>query len=279
MNKNRQWVPTGVPSFDPVIKGGIPAGSFVLLLNEVGAGGYEFVYTSMLMLAQMKKSEALLKPNYLLPEKIVYISFTKQRENVLQSVSTMNIADVSDVELVLTFVDLSEDYFAKTQLPRHWTSGSATTIDTYKSQSKNKTLYESLIDTLEAHAPGNLVIIDSLTDLLRGPDTDNVTWNDLVSLLRGIERVSKQWNACIYALLTSRIFTPSMEEEVSDCADGVLIFGWQAIGSNQRQRTMYIKKFRGLMPYLEEDNVVQFETRVSASQGFEVSNIREIIGR
>jgi archaellum biogenesis ATPase FlaH len=153
------------------------------------------------------------------------------------------------------------------------------TLDSYKAVPKNKSLFESLIDTLETHAPNNLVIIDSLTDLMRGPARENLAWNDLVSLLKGIERVSKQWNASIYALLTAHIFEPSLEEEVSDCADGVLVFGWQAIGNNQRQRMMYIKKFRGLMPYLEDDNVVRFETRVSASQGFEVSNIREIIGR
>lgn len=279
MEKNRQWMPTGVPSFDPVIKGGFPAGSFVLLLSEVGAGGSEFVYTSMLMLAQLKKERAALKPDYRLPEKIVYISFTKVRENVLQSVSTLNIADVASVEEMLTFVDLSSDYFAKTQVPRHWTSTGRTTLDSYKTVLKNKPLFESLIETLEAYAPGNLVIIDSLTDLMRGPVPESLTWNDLVSLLKGIERMSKQWNASIYALLTAHIFEPSKEEEVSDCADGVLVFGWQVTSNNQRQRIMYIKKFRGLMPYLEEDNVVRFETRVSASQGFEVSNIREIIGR
>lgn len=279
MEKTRQWIPTGVPSLDPVIKGGIPAGSFVLLLNEVGAGGIEFMYTSMLMLAEMKKEQATLKPNYHLPEKIVYISFTKLRENVLQSVSTLNIADVRNFEEMLTFVDLSSDYFAKTQVPRHWTTTGTMTLDSYKTVQKNKLLFESLIDTLEAYAPNNLVIIDSLTDLMRGPVPENLTWNDLVSLLKGIERMSKQWNACIYALLTAHIFEPCMEEEVADCMDGVLVFGWNSSGNNQRQRMMYIKNFRGLMPYLEDDNVVRFETRVSASQGFEVSNIREILGR
>jgi KaiC/GvpD/RAD55 family RecA-like ATPase len=279
MDKNRQWIPTGVPSFDPVIKGGFPAGSFVLLLSEVGAGGSEFMYTSMLMLAQMRKEQARLKPNFRLPDKIVYISFTKLRENVIQSVSTLKVADIADVEDMLTFVDLSSDYFAKTPVPRHWTSTGTMTLDSYKAVPKNKTLFEALTETLEAHAPNNLVVIDSLTDLMRGPVRENVAWNDLVALLKGIERVSKEWNASIYALLTAHIFEPSLEEEVSDCADGVLVFGWQAIGSNQRQRVMYIKKFRGLMPFLEDDNVVRFETRVSASQGFEVSNIREIIGR
>jgi archaellum biogenesis ATPase FlaH len=124
-----------------------------------------------------------------------------------------------------------------------------------------------------------MVIIDSLTDLIRSSGSDNMTWVDLISLLKGIQRMSKQWNAIIYALLTSEIFDTSKQEEVSDCADGVLVFKWDVTGANQLQRMMYIKKFRGLMPYLEEDNVVRFETKVSSSRAFEISNIREIMGR
>jgi KaiC/GvpD/RAD55 family RecA-like ATPase len=280
MENARQWIPTGVPSFDPMIKGGIPMGSFVLLLSEVGAGGSEFMYTSLLTLAQMKKEQTALKPDYHLPEKLIYISFTKVKENVLQSVSTLKISDIASVEEMMTFVDLSGDYFASTLVPRHWTTTSTMTLDSLKTAQKNKTLFDSLIDTLEMYGPNSLIIIDSLTDLMRGPSTsENIRWNDLVSLLKGIERMSKHWNSTIYALLTAHIFEPSMEEEVADCVDGVLVFNWQVTGNNQRQRMMYIKKFRGLMPYLEDDNVVRFETRVSASQGFEVSNIREIIGR
>lgn len=275
----KNWIPTGVQSFDPVIKGGLPMGAFVLLLSEVGAGGGEFMYTSMLSLSQMKKEGVKLKPNYKLPERIVYISFTKSRENVLQSISTLNIGDIANVEEMLTFVDLSGVYFAKTQVPLHWTTTSAMSFNDFKVGQKHKSLFESLIDTLEAFAPNSLIIIDSLTELIRKSGSDNFSWADLVSLLKGIERMSKRWDSTIYALLTANIFEPSKEEEVMDCVDGVMVFNWHVTQANQRQRMMYIKKFRGLMPYLEEDNVVRFETRVSASHGFEVSNIREIIGR
>jgi KaiC/GvpD/RAD55 family RecA-like ATPase len=275
----RNWIPTGIQSFDPVIKGGLPAGALVLLLSEVGAGGSEYTYSSALMLAQMKKEGAKLKPDFMLPDRIIYISFTKSRENVMQSFSTLSMADISNVEEILTFVDLSSIYFAKTLVPLHWTSNSTMTLTDFKIGQKQKSLFESLIETLESLAPNNLVIIDSLTDLLRTAGSDNLSWTDLVSLLKGIERMSKQWNSTIYALLTANIFDPCREEEVMDCVDGVLVFTWHVTGANQRQRMMYIKKFRGLMPYLEEDNVVRFETRVSASHGFEVSNIREIIGR
>jgi hypothetical protein len=40
---------------------------------------------------------------------------------------------------------------------------------------------------------------------------------------------------------------------------------------------MYFEKFRGLMPHLEEKDLVKFSVRISAAIGFEVSNIRVII--
>lgn len=280
MEVAQKKVPSGISSLDPVIKGGFPAGAFILLLGEVGAGSQEFMYSSALMLSHMKKNGTKLKPDTVLPEKIVYVSFTKSRENILQSFSTMKIASTEELENTLTFVDLSTTYFARTQVPVRWTTTGADAMSAFKAAGqKNKSLFESLVETLETCAPNNLVIIDSLTDLLRSAVADKVSWADFVSLLKGIERMSKQWNSTIYAMLTSQIFEHSNEEEVSDCADGVLVFNWEATGANQRQRMMYIKKFRGLMPYLEEDNVVRFETRVSASRGFEISNIREIIGR
>ncbi|MCD1296064.1 hypothetical protein CUJ83_13755 [Methanocella sp. CWC-04] len=269
---------------DTIIKGGLPAGSFTLLLGEVGAGSQEFAYTSMLMLSQMKKERIALetdgKSNGVnLPDKICYISFTRTRDNILLDISALKVASVTDVESNLIFIDLSGEYFSRTQVPMSWTRDEMATLTDLKTANTNRTVFKAVIDTLEKYAPNNLVIIDSLTDLLRSAGSENLTWSDLVSLLKGIQRMSKQWNSVIYALLTADIFDASKEEEVSDCVDGVMVFKWDITGINQLQRTMYIKKFRGLMPYLEEDNVVRFETKVSASRAFEISNIREIIGR
>jgi hypothetical protein len=58
--------------------------------------------------------------------------------------------------------------------------------------------------------------------------------------------------------------------------DAVLLFRWEETTGARRQRVMYIEKFRGLMPYLEDKDLVKFAVRISAS-GFEVSNIRVVI--
>ena len=40
---------------------------------------------------------------------------------------------------------------------------------------------------------------------------------------------------------------------------------------------MFFEKFRGVMPYLEEQDLVKFAVRISTTGGFEVSNIRMVI--
>jgi len=40
---------------------------------------------------------------------------------------------------------------------------------------------------------------------------------------------------------------------------------------------MYFEKFRGLMPHLEENDLVKFAVRISTNEGFDVSNIRLVV--
>ncbi len=47
-------IPTGIKTFDININGGFPAGSVVLLLEDIGAGAREFIYTSIFNLNQMR---------------------------------------------------------------------------------------------------------------------------------------------------------------------------------------------------------------------------------
>jgi len=42
---------------------------------------------------------------------------------------------------------------------------------------------------------------------------------------------------------------------------------------------MYIKKFRGIMPTLEHEDIVNFETQITSVKGFEISNVKRVRGR
>ena len=67
------------------------------------------------------------------------------------------------------------------------------------------------------------------------------------------------------------------EIELSDIADAVFLFRWEESTGSRRQRVMFFEKFRGVMPHLEEQDLVKFAVRISTTGGFEVSNIRMVI--
>ncbi len=50
-------IPTGIKTFDVNINEGFPAGSVILLLEDVGAGGREFLYTSIYNINNLKKNQ------------------------------------------------------------------------------------------------------------------------------------------------------------------------------------------------------------------------------
>ena len=89
--------------------------------------------------------------------------------------------------------------------------------------------------------------------------------------------MTKTWNSTIYLLLTKGVLEPSREKEIADCVDAVVLFGWEETAAQRRQRTMFFQKFRGVMPHLEERDLVKFAVRISPGSGFEVSNIRVVV--
>ena len=121
-----------------------------------------------------------------------------------------------------------------------------------------------------------LIILDSVTDLA-AQYREPAKWDEFTSFLRGLQRVTKEWNSTVYLLLTTGILDQSRETEVADCADAVVLFRWEDVGGGRRQRVMYFEKFRGVMPHLEERDFVKFAVRITADGGFEVSNIRVVI--
>ncbi len=84
--------------------------------------------------------------------------------------------------------------------------------------------------------------------------------------------MSKQWNGLIYVILSTNVLDPKKQLVVEDSVDAVFVFEWRALGSTKRKKIMYIKKFGGLMPQLDDDDIAKFETRITAKGGFMVTN-------
>jgi KaiC/GvpD/RAD55 family RecA-like ATPase len=275
-------IPTGIESLDPILEGGLPSGSTVLLLGEIGAGDYEFILTScarMLMFPQSADSSVII------PDKVIYISFTRSKDDVLKEMafSFPGLYEVIEDNLKkkrFEFKDFSSAFFADSFIPESWTSLSQAglSFDSLKWSKEKKNLINRLIEYLDNNASGNIIIFDSLTALAQYC-LSSIEWKDLIVFLRGLQRVSKNWDGIVYAILSQGIFDKGKQEECAECMDGVIVFDWEKLGPSQRKRVMYLKKFRGLLPLLDLNDIVNFEIQIDTGKGFEISNIKRVRGR
>lgn len=275
-------IPTGIDSLDYILQGGLPSGSLVLLLGELGAGDFEFAITSCVrLLSDQKKKD----PTTLLPDKVIYISFTRSENDIMKEIA-FSFPDFYELlqkkihEQRFEFKDFSDSYFAGSFIPASWLSSSEVlpSIESLKWNEEKRNLMDALIGYLDKNAQNNLIIIDSLTAMAQYC-LERIDWSDLILFLRGLQRVSKKWDGLIYAIFNEGIFENKEQEEIMECMDGVFVFDWEKLGPTQRNRIMYLKKFRGLLPGVEHENIVNFETQITPQKGFEVSNIKRVRGR
>jgi KaiC/GvpD/RAD55 family RecA-like ATPase len=294
-------MPTGISSLDPVLDGGIPPGSVVLLEGEIGAGTQEFIYTSLIYLSILRQRQDA-GPGVRVPDSINYITFTRLKKDVLSEIGLSFAPGLTrHLNGSINFTDLSTHYFDSSVVPSDWYCQEGTD-DCEKRRNANpekmiaeisnhivnpgrkNTLLKLLYLTLSLANPkkgkkgegSSLIVLDSLTDLAT-QYSDPERWRELTAFLRGLQRVTKTWDSTIYLLLTKGVLEPSREKEIADCVDAVVLFQWEETVAQRRQRTMFFQKFRGVMTHLEERDLVKFVVRISPGTGFEVSNIRVVV--
>ncbi len=273
-------IPTGIISLDSVLKGGFPTGSFVVLLGEIGAGNSDFAYTSVLSLLEMQQNGHPLESfeNAIVPDKICYMSLTRNWEDVHDEISRCFPEDLYEISDRIEFKDFSKEYFSGSSIPTGWINESEVSFNSLKEMRYKKELLNDLVEYLDENAPNSVIVIDSVTALAEycASPGNSTEWSDVISFFRGLQRVSKRWNGMVYALLTTDIVDTQKQEQIADCADGVLIFEWDDFGAAKRQRVMHVKKFRGLLPQLEMANLVKFETSVTTDYGFAISKVKQV---
>jgi archaellum biogenesis ATPase FlaH len=174
----------------------------------------------------------------------------------------------------IQFEDLSQLYFDASVVPIDWYSKGD--IVSRLQNRTNRDILSQLSLTFGPGADNNLIVLDSLTDLAT-QYAGTSRWGDLMAFMRGLQRIAKKLNTTIYLPLAQGILDVKNEREIADIADAVILFQWEESSAARRQRVMYFEKFRGLMPHLEEKDLVKFSVRISDAIGFEVSNIRVII--
>ncbi|MBI4363200.1 MAG: hypothetical protein HY558_08515 [Euryarchaeota archaeon] len=286
-------VPTGISSLDLAVRGGLPIGSLAVLLGEAGAGHTEFAYTSAVRLARLRADPDALRSfrqqvetltpgeEIASPERVVYISLSRNRPDVVAEMSRLfSPEEIGALQQGPLFIkDLSELYYAGSAAPSSWvTAEPPRGFSSLKNEGRAAALTEELIKFLNTTGPGSLIILDSLSDLVRYNE-GRMSWRDLIITLQGLQRAAKVWGGLVYVLLSKGILEPAREEEVAATADGVLVFQWEETPSRARQRTLHIRKFRGLLPLLTREGVAKFETSVTPRSGFEMNAVKMVVGR
>ncbi len=272
-------IPSGISDLDSILNGGLPAGSVVLLFTEIGAGAIEFAYTASAKILKVKETPEdlaiILGDNCkeaVLPEEIFYLTISRSKEDILEEVKMSFNQDYYDaINSSLNFKDLSESYFRRTMVPSSWTGSSGGNIF---SNNGGTDLLTELVDFLDAHASDNIVIIDSLTDLLTN---SNIDTEKLVTIVKGMRRASKSWGGIVYLLLSKGIVEKSVEYLLTDSVDGVISFEWsKSYTTSQRQRYMTVEKFMSVLPHIKKEKISRFTAEVTSYAGYHVTNYEYI---
>ena len=274
-------IPFGVRQLDSIINGGAPAGSVVLLSGEAGAGSREFMHTSAIINGMARVDEELFDLYYgepsakaILPEAVHYISFTANEQQLTQEMRMAMDDEVIDAGMDgVEFHDMSERFFHMSPVPREWYADQTPNIKDLRARHEREDLLGSLGSKLSNVAPGNLVVMDSLSDLIaaRGEDID---WADIAFLVAGIQKAAHQWGGIILLHLNHETVSDTQEGQLSEAAHGTMKFSWESGGST-RARTLVVKQFRGVLSQIEDENIVQFETELGDA-GFDISDVRKI---
>jgi KaiC/GvpD/RAD55 family RecA-like ATPase len=266
-------IPTGVPDFD-YLTGGIPSGSLVLLTGEAGAGYQEFALTSAVHLMLHYDDPELhrfylgsARGPFVYPEGVAYVSTSRSEEQVLDEVRGAFSGSYPEVLVRhLTFYDLSPAYFRDTVVPSSWAAlpGGLLSQDG-RSNGGTAGPLAALAAALDASGPSNLVVVDSLTDLLVRQGIDA---NDVLTMLKGLRRRAKGWGGVVYLLLSQGVTSPAVEHAVADSVDGVLEFRWTSSANySHRQRSMLIPKFMPVLSRIPAEYHGRFVIRVNAANG------------
>jgi archaellum biogenesis ATPase FlaH len=274
-------IPFGVSELDSLIGGGSPPGSVVLLAGDAGAGAREFLHTSATFNALAHADPDTFELHYgsvadeaALPEEVHYVSFTASPREIREEIFHTVDDELMDAAMPeIEFEDLSREYFQLSPIPRDWYVGKRRTLEDLGSASDRRDVLEAFGDYLTANARGSLVLVDALTDLMALPD-EQVDTSEVTMLLQGLKKASQSWGGLILVLVNQESLTSTQMGTLMGAVDGTLGFEWES-GGNERDRTMYVREFRGVLSRIEAEDIIRFETEIHDA-GFDISNVRKI---
>ena len=155
----KQRMSTGISSLDPILDGGVPPGSVILLLGDLGAGNSEFVYSSMVN--NLDPAKAGSQKGQPVPKEICYVTFTRVKEDIKNEIlQSFHVDGLDRMVDTIRFEDLSEHYFDHSVVPDEWYSHSDVFTRLQKRTGQEGIIIKlsKVIDNVQ---PGGLVVLDS----------------------------------------------------------------------------------------------------------------------
>ncbi len=276
-------VPTYIPSVDKILGGGVPTGSTIILFTEPGAGGPEFLFTSLVNYCREIMGDYQITKHATQPEAIYYITPKTSRgqfvEMMKQQFSYLNSIDFEGeiLDKRVFHMDMGDVYFARSIVPLSWYSQK-----TISEHLRNLPPYDDygglayLAGMVETAPENSMVFIDSLTPYLPY-FSDSEKWLNLVFLIYGLSRAAKKRKITFVILLTTGILPENREIALGNAFDAIIRLAWQkSQESMSRQRQMYIEKFAGVLPMLSSRDIATYNVSISPETGFEISNLRRV---
>lgn len=249
-----------------LLGGGIPSGSFLVLLGDPGSGHHEFAYTSSIM-TKISENTSESSPEGKKskePEEVCYISFGREKQDIIEEVKNGHSTELSDVfEEKVVFEDLSEEFF------KH------PIISGKKSASKKSSetaIIKKLKKVLKERPENSLIVLQTLTDLARlFPSSPH----QLQSLILKLRKMGRKKRSLIYGTLSRGTLQRNQENSIVNGSDGALSFQWLRTSSAERKRTMHIEKFRGILNHVG-DRVPIFDVGIKPNVGITISKLSKI---
>ena len=250
---------TGIEVLDNTI-GGLNPG-VVLLAEEVGAGGREFALTTMMNITGMGDSE------------VHYVSILFDEDEIKRELhETFPEADPAWIQRVRMHSFVKE-YFSRSIVPIHWITEDVS-FDTLQSEK----ILEKLIDLFDGLGENAVVLLDSITDIIRKTRVFGKTeleWSDFIDFLAGVRKLVLKKNILLLCLLAKDVMEHSKLEELFNTVSGVFIFEWQEETGGMR-RSMYVRKLPGAVSILEKERIERYDLYIHPMDGLMVSRVKRI---
>ena len=199
-----------------------------------------------------------------------YFSLTNSVEEIKEKIAlTFPKEDSEEIVKKIRAISFEHSYFRGSIIPLRWIDA-AEKLENLK---EKRSILEDLIVAFDGVERNSFVFFDSLTDLVRLVNLE-IRWKDLIDFIKSLKKLCRKKDvlAAFHYVNSSH----ERESELLDQFEIVLDFEL-SYEKGELRRWMYVKKFAGIMPFIERSGVSRFEIKLDPFIGAIVSRVHRVI--